>query len=72
MVLFQTWSVTDAYSHATDRSDGRCSSVASIGAHRPDIVAWDAVQHEIKDLDDVLVFLLGSRYCDTDRLGDFA
>lgn len=40
---------------------------------RPDVVGWDAVQHDIKDLpDDVLVFLLGSRYCDTDRLGDFA
>ena len=40
---------------------------------RPDMVAWDAVQHDIRDLpDDVLVFLLGSRYCDTDRLGDFA
>lgn len=39
----------------------------------PDPVPVDAVQHEIKDLpDDVLVFLLGSRYCDTDRLGDFA
>ena len=38
-------------------------------------MSWrpDAVQHEIKDLpDDVLVFLLGSRYCDTDRLSDFA
>ncbi|HVJ40446.1 MAG TPA: transglutaminase family protein [Dongiaceae bacterium] len=40
---------------------------------QPDIVAEDAVQHDIKDLpDDVLVFLLGSRYCDTDRLSDFA
>ena len=40
---------------------------------RPDVVALDAVQHDIRDLpDDVLVFLLGSRYCDTDRLGDFA
>jgi hypothetical protein len=30
---------------------------------KPDIVALDAVQHDIKDLpDDVLVFLLGSRY----------
>jgi transglutaminase-like putative cysteine protease len=39
----------------------------------PDVVPRDAVQHEIKDLpDEVLVFLLGSRYCDTDRLGDFA
>ena len=39
----------------------------------PDMVPRDAVQHAIKDLpDEVLVFLLGSRYCDTDRLGDFA
>ena len=40
---------------------------------KPDVVALDAVQHDIKDLpDDVLVFLLGSRYCDTDRLGNFS
>jgi transglutaminase-like putative cysteine protease len=40
---------------------------------QPDVVPYDAVQHDIKDLpDEVLVFLLGSRYCDTDRLGDFA
>jgi transglutaminase-like putative cysteine protease len=33
----------------------------------------DAIQHDIKELpDEVLRFLLGSRYCDTDRLGDFA
>ena len=39
----------------------------------PDVTPWDAVQHEIQDLpDDVLVYLLGSRYCDTDRLGDIA
>jgi len=38
-----------------------------------DVTAEDAVQHDIKDLpDDILVFLLGSRYCDTDRLSDFA
>ncbi|HMA15529.1 MAG TPA: transglutaminase family protein, partial [Kiloniellaceae bacterium] len=35
----------------------------------PDPVAPDAVQHDIMDLpDDVLLFLLGSRYCETDRL----
>ncbi len=40
---------------------------------QPDAVAPDARQHDIRDLpDDVLVYLLGSRYCDTDRLGDFA
>ncbi|RWM67893.1 MULTISPECIES: transglutaminase family protein [Mesorhizobium] len=40
---------------------------------KPEIVAAGAVQHDIKELpDNVLRFLLGSRYCDTDRLGDFA
>lgn len=40
---------------------------------RPDPVARDAVQHPVEALpDDVLVHLLGSRYCDTDRLGEFA
>ena len=39
----------------------------------PDLIPEHAVQHDIKDLpDDVLVYLLGSRYCDTDRLADFA
>jgi transglutaminase-like putative cysteine protease len=39
----------------------------------PDEVNWDAPQHEIADLpDDVLTFLLGSRYCETDRLSDTA
>ena len=33
----------------------------------------DAEQHPVEDLpDDVLVFLLGSRYCETDRLSDTA
>ena len=37
----------------------------------PDEIAEDSQQHEIMDLpDEVLVFLLGSRYCDTDRLAD--
>ncbi|MET1029303.1 MAG: transglutaminase family protein [Dongiaceae bacterium] len=40
---------------------------------QPDIRPENAVQHAIHDLpDEVLVFLLGSRYCDTDRLSDFA
>ncbi|MFB2549937.1 transglutaminase-like domain-containing protein [Ensifer soli] len=39
----------------------------------PEPLPVHAVQHEIKDLpDDILVYLLGSRYCDTDRLADFA
>lgn len=39
----------------------------------PDPTPQNAFQHAIQDLpDDVLVFLLGSRYCDTDKLADFA
>ena len=39
----------------------------------PDVVAPEAEQHRIEELpDEVLVFLLGSRYCDTDRLSDIA
>lgn len=39
----------------------------------PDPVVADAIQHRVEDLpDDVLVYLLGSRYCDTDKLHDLA
>jgi transglutaminase-like putative cysteine protease len=39
----------------------------------PDDVNEYAIQHPVADLpDDVLVYLLGSRYCETDRLGDTA
>jgi transglutaminase-like putative cysteine protease len=39
----------------------------------PDVQAWDAVQHNVEDLPpDTLQFLLGSRYCETDRLSDIA
>jgi transglutaminase-like putative cysteine protease len=39
----------------------------------PDEVGLDAVQHDVEDLpDDVLTFMLGSRYCETDRLSDTA
>ena len=39
----------------------------------PDEVALDARQLEVGDLpDDVLVYLLGSRYCDTQKLSDLA
>lgn len=40
---------------------------------QPDPVAPSATQGEVADLqDDTLVFLLGSRYCETDRLADAA
>jgi transglutaminase-like putative cysteine protease len=39
----------------------------------PDAVVPEAAQHPVQELpDEVLVFLLGSRYCDTDRLSDLA
>lgn len=39
----------------------------------PDVVAPDAPQIAVESLpDDVLVFLLGSRYCETDRLSETA
>jgi transglutaminase-like putative cysteine protease len=39
----------------------------------PDVVAPEARQVPVEELpDDVLVYLLGSRYCDTDRLSDLA
>lgn len=40
---------------------------------KPDEVVPNARQHPIAELpDDALVFLLGSRYCDTQTLSDFA
>jgi transglutaminase-like putative cysteine protease len=45
--------------------------VSDPGDHDP--LVLDAVQHTIPDLpDDTLVFLLGSRYCETERLADIA
>ncbi len=39
----------------------------------PDEVAPDARQHPIEELpDEMLLYLLGSRYCETDRLSDTA
>jgi transglutaminase-like putative cysteine protease len=39
----------------------------------PDVIAPHAQQHEITELpNDALIFLLGSRYCETDRLTDIA
>ncbi len=39
----------------------------------PDRVALEAPQHAVEDLpDDALVYLLGSRYCETERLSEIA
>ena len=40
---------------------------------RPDLVPVSAYQHAVEDLPaEAMVFLLGSRYCETDRLADIA
>ena len=39
----------------------------------PDAIAVEAEQHSLEDLPvEVLIFLLGSRYCETDRLSVYA
>lgn len=39
----------------------------------PDVVTPGAIQHNVQDLpEDALIFLLGSRYCETDRLVEAA
>jgi len=52
----------------------RISSTAVVNDRGlPDPAAPTAGQHPVQDLpDDTLVFLLGSRYCETDRLSDVA
>jgi transglutaminase-like putative cysteine protease len=40
---------------------------------QPDVIVPDAAQHAVEDLPaDAIVYLLGSRYCETDRLSDIA
>jgi transglutaminase-like putative cysteine protease len=49
------------------------SSAVVRGSDLEEAVTPQAGQHAVQDLpDDVLVFLLGSRYCETDRLSDVA
>jgi transglutaminase-like putative cysteine protease len=52
----------------------RFSADASINdTGEPDVLAAEARQHAVEDLpDEALVFLLGSRYCETDRLSEIA
>jgi transglutaminase-like putative cysteine protease len=40
---------------------------------QPDVVVSEAYQHAVEDLpDEALMFLLASRYCETDRLSEIA
>ena len=52
----------------------RISSTAVVrDSGLPEIIIRDAPQHRVQDLpEETLLFLLGSRYCETDRLSDIA
>ena len=77
--LVEAWDYVDSFGNVCSRIVAP-AGVTTISTEfeiyddgQPDVVAEGATQHHIGDLpDDVLVFLLGSRYCDTDRLSDFA
>jgi len=77
--LIEAWGYIDGFGNACSRIVAP-AGVTTISTEfeiydggLPDPVPADAMQHDIKDLpDDVLVYLLGSRYCDTDHLADFA
>ncbi|KTQ96737.1 transglutaminase [Aureimonas ureilytica] len=75
----QPWTYTDGFGNSCTRilapagTTHISTSFEIYDSGEPDAVAWNAVQHEIQDLpDEVLVYLLGSRYCDTDKLANFA
>ena len=75
----QAWDYTDTFGNVCTRITapaGRTTISTSFEINdngRPDYIPIGALQHDIKDLpDDTLMFLLGSRYCETDRLTDLA
>lgn len=75
----EAWGYTDAFGNACSRivaPPGVTTMSTTFDIYDsglPDPTPEDAMQHAINDLpDEVLVYLLGSRYCDTDRLADFA
>ena len=75
----ETWDYTDGFGNVCTRLTapaGRTTISTEFEIHDSgltDYVPRDAIQHDIKDLpDDTLVYLLGSRYCETDILSDIA
>ncbi len=75
----EAWDYTDSFGNVCTRITapaGRTTIATEFeiyDAGTPDYVPFDAVQHDIRNLpDDVLVFLLGSRYSETDRLSNIA
>ena len=75
----EAWDYYDGFGNACSRLTapaGRLTISTSFEIYDSgtfDIVPTDAAQHDIRDLpDETLVYLLGSRYCETDRLSDIA
>jgi transglutaminase-like putative cysteine protease len=64
------------FCHVIRSPAGRLSMSADFLVHdngEPDAIAPHAVQHALEDLPvEVLIYLLGSRYCETDRLSNTA
>ena len=64
------------FCHVITAPPGRLTMSADFVVHddgRPDTIAPQAQQHALGDLPvDVLIYLLGSRYCETDRLSNTA
>lgn len=75
----EAWGYIDGFSNACSRivaPEGLTTISTEFEIYDgglPDPIPQNAFQHETKDLpDDALVYLLGSRYCDTDHMADFA
>ncbi|GGZ41722.1 transglutaminase-like domain-containing protein [Asticcacaulis endophyticus] len=75
----ETWDYLDSFGNVCTRVTAPAGSMTVStefiihDTGRPDYVPVDAIQHEVRDLpDEVLLYLLGSRYCETDKLGDIA
>jgi transglutaminase-like putative cysteine protease len=75
----EAWDYTDSFGNICTRVTapaGRLTISTEFQVYDtglPDVIPTDATQHHIRDLpDDTLLYLLGSRYCETDRLSDVA
>ena len=75
----EPWDYLDGYGNVCTRISAPAGQLTIstefevYDAGLPDIVPLDARQHDVRDLpDDTLVYLLGSRYCETDKLTNIA
>jgi transglutaminase-like putative cysteine protease len=75
----EAWEFTDSFGNIGTRITAPAGLLTISTAFeiydsgQPDMVPLDAAQHDIGNLpDDTLVYLMGSRYCETDKLSDIA